>query len=73
MSTTSTVTMLSTVGVAEVGVAAVISLIILLSASKILSASKLWNERLSTSFNLAIWPLVVTFVAIVFFRVTEIL
>ncbi len=72
-STTTVITMFSTVGVAEAGVVAVICLIILLSASEILSASKLWNGRLSASFNLTIWPLVITFFAIVFFRVMEIL
>lgn len=71
--TSSTITMFSSVGLAEVSVASVICLIVLLSASEILSASKLWNERLSLSFNLAILPLIVAFCAVVLYKVAEIL
>ena len=71
--TSSTITMLSTVGLAEISVASVICLIVLLSASEILSASKLWNERLSLSFSLAILPLIVAFCAVVLYKVAEIL
>lgn len=69
----STITMFSTVGLAEISVASVICLIVLLSASEILSASKLWNERIKLSFNLAIMPLVMAFCAVVLYKVTEIL
>jgi hypothetical protein len=65
--------MFSTVGVSEVGVAAVICLIILLAASEILSASKLWNSRLALALNIAIMPLCAAFLAIVCYRVLEIL
>ncbi len=69
----STITMFSTVGLAEISVASVICLIVLLSMSEILSASKLWNERLKLSFNLTILPLVLAFCAVVLYKVAEIL
>jgi hypothetical protein len=56
-----------------VSVSAVLCLILLLSASEILSASKLWNKHLSLSLNLAILPLVVTFFAIVVFNVMKVI
>jgi hypothetical protein len=65
----SAISEITTIGVSEVSVAAVLCLIVLLSASEILSASKLWNRNLSHSLNLAILPLVVTFIAIVVFNV----
>jgi hypothetical protein len=73
MSTTSAMSAFTTPGVAEVSVAAVICLIVLLSASEILSASKLWNKHLAHSLNLAILPLVVTFFAIVAFNIIKVL
>jgi hypothetical protein len=65
----SAISEITTIGVSEVSLAAVLCLIVLLSASEILSASKLWNRNLSHSLNLAILPLVVTFIAIVVFNV----
>jgi hypothetical protein len=73
MGTTSAMSAFTTIGVAEVSVAAVICLIVLLSASEILSASKLWNKHLSLSLNLAILPLIVTFFAIVAFNIIKVL
>ena len=73
MSTTSEMSAFTTTGVAEASVATVICLIVLLSASEILSASKLWNKHLALSLNLAILPLVVTFFAIVAFNIIKIL
>jgi len=58
----------TTIGEAEVSLAAMLCLIVLLSASEILSASKVWNKNLSHSLNFAIFPLVVTFIAIVLFK-----
>jgi hypothetical protein len=69
--TASTVSAITTIGVAEASVAAVLCLIVLLSASEILSASKLWNKNLSHSLNLAILPLVLTFFAIVAFDIIK--
>jgi hypothetical protein len=71
--TTAAISALTTTGVAEVSVGAVLCLIVLLSASEILSASKLWSKHLSLSLNLAIIPLVVTFFAIVAFNIMKVL
>ncbi|NYT01743.1 MAG: hypothetical protein GKC10_03160 [Methanosarcinales archaeon] len=65
--------MMSAIGVSEVSVISVVALIALLSASEILSASKLWNRQLSASLNMAIIPLCLAFLAIVVYRVAEIL
>jgi len=69
LSATSAMSALSPIGVAKVSVTTVLCLIVLLSASEVLSASKLWNKHLSLSLNIAILPLVVTFFAIIAFRV----
>ena len=73
MSTTSEMSAFTITGVADASVATVVCLIVLLSASEILSASKLWNKHLALSLNLAILPLVVTFFAIVAFNVIKVL
>jgi hypothetical protein len=73
MSTTSEMSAFAITGVAEASVATVICLIVLLSASEILSASKLWNKHLARSLNLVILPLVVTFFAIVAFNIIKVL
>ncbi|NMC09733.1 MAG: hypothetical protein GYA39_01955 [Methanothrix sp.] len=65
--------MFSVVGVSEISVVSVVCLIALLSASEILSASSLWNKRLSTMLNLAIVPLVLTFFLIVGYKVVDVL
>ncbi len=70
---TSAVSTITTIGVAEVSEAAVLCLIVLLSASGILSASKLWNKNLSHSLNLAVLPLIVTFIAIILFNALKVL
>jgi len=67
--TTSAVSAITTIGLAEVSMAAVLCLIVLLSVSWILSASKLWNKNLSHSLNLAILPLILTFLAIAAFNI----
>jgi hypothetical protein len=59
-------------GVSEISIITVVCLIALLSASEILSASKMWNKRLATMLNLAIIPMVLTFTMIVAFKVTEV-
>lgn len=71
--TSSVVSMFSVVGVSEISVVSVVCLIALLSASEILSASSLWNKRLSTMLNLAIVPLVLTFFLIVGYKVVDVL
>lgn len=71
--TSSAITLFAQTGVSEISIISVISLIALLSCSEILSASKLWNRRLSTMLNLAIMPMVVVFFAIVAFKVMAVL
>jgi len=71
-STTSVITTFATVGVPEISVISVICLIVLLSASEILSASSQWNKRLSTMLNLAIVPMVLTFFLIVGYKVIDV-
>ena len=71
LSTTSAMSAFTTIGVAEVSIAAVICLIVLLSALEIHFASKLRNKNLSFSFSLAIPPLIVIFIAIVVFNVLK--
>ncbi len=66
------VTTFATIGVSEISVVSVICLIILLSASEILSASSQWNKRLSTMLNLAIVPMVLTFFLIVGYKVIDV-
>src|SRR5690606_25662771 len=50
-----------------------IGLIALLSLKEVLSASEKWNKYINNSFNLAIVPLLLSFVAIVFFKVLQII
>ena len=73
MSTTSSVvSMFSTLGVSEISIITVVCLIALLSASEILSASKMWNKRLATMLNMAIIPMVLTFFLIVGYKVLDV-
>lgn len=71
--TTSAISASTTIGVSDLSVIAVLCLIVLLSASEILAATKLWNKNLSNSLNLTIIPLFVTFIAIVVFNVIKML
>lgn len=74
MSTTSSVvSTFTTIGLSEMSIVTVICLIVLLSASEILSATKFWNGRLSTILNLTIIPMVLTFFAIVGYKVMEVI
>ncbi|WP_292466011.1 hypothetical protein [Methanolobus sp.] len=67
------ISMTTGIGLPEYGVLAVIALIALLSAKEILSASEKWTRDLSDSLNMGIGPLLVAFVAIVVFKVTDII
>nr|WP_094226579.1 hypothetical protein [Methanolobus psychrotolerans] len=67
------VSMTTQPGLPEYGVLAVVALILLLSAKEILSASEKWNKSLDCSLNMTILPLLVSFVAIVIFKISEIL
>ncbi|MDP2217142.1 MAG: hypothetical protein Q8J68_07655 [Methanolobus sp.] len=67
------ISMTTGTGLPEYGVLAVIALIALLSGKEILSASEKWNRDLSHSLNMGIGPLLVAFVAIVVFKVADII
>ena len=71
--TTSVISMFSTIGVSDVSIITVVCLIALLSASEILSASKLWNRQLAARLNSAIIPMVLTFFLIVIYKVMDVL
>lgn len=73
LSTTSVGSLFSIAGVPDTSIIAVVCLIALLAASEILSASKLWSKRPSTMLNLAIFPMVMAFLAIVCFNVMNVL
>jgi len=64
--------MFATLGVSDISIITVVCLIALLSASEILSASQVWNKRLSTMLNLAIAPMVLTFFLIVAYKVIDV-
>ncbi|MCJ7443262.1 MAG: hypothetical protein MUO26_01805 [Methanotrichaceae archaeon] len=63
--------MFTTVGVPEIGVVTIASLVVLLGIFEVLSGSDLWNKRLAALLNLAISPMLLTFLLIVLFKVRE--
>lgn len=67
------VSMMTDIEAPEYGVLIVIVLIFLLSAKEILSASKCWTKSLGTSFDMSIFTLLIVFVDIVIFKITEII
>ncbi len=67
------VSMTTPIGLPEYGVLAVIALILLLSAKEIMSVSENWNKRLDSSLNMTTLPLLVSFAAIVIFKISEII
>ena len=69
----SAISMTTRLGLPQYGVAVVVGLIILLCLREVLSASRYWNKSLNNSFNLAITPLLLCFVAIVGVEVFAIL
>lgn len=71
--TSSVVDVLAASAVSEIGIIVMVCLIAILSTSEILSATKYWNKRLSAILNLAIAPLIVTFLAIVGYKVLTVL
>jgi hypothetical protein len=64
--------MVTTPGLPQYGAVVVVGLIILLSLKEVLSASEKWNLSLNSSFNLAISPLLVSFIMIVVYKIAEI-
>jgi hypothetical protein len=69
----SAISMIANPGLPHFGAAIFVGLIILLSLKEILSASDYWNKSLNNSFNLAILPLLLCFLAIIFYEVVFIL
>ncbi|WP_292381618.1 hypothetical protein [Methanosarcina sp. UBA289] len=69
----SAISMITTPGLPHYGAAVVVGLIALLSLKEVLSASEKWNKYLNNSFNLAIFPLLLSFAAIVYFKVNAII
>jgi hypothetical protein len=64
---------ITTRGLPQYGAAVVIGLIILLSLKEILSASNQWNKSLNESLNIAILPLLLSFVGIVIFKAASVI
>ncbi|MBN2110221.1 MAG: hypothetical protein JW705_03925 [Methanosarcinaceae archaeon] len=58
-------------GLQEYDILVVIALILLLSIKEIMSASDRWNKSLECFFYIAIIPLLVSFVAIIIFKISE--
>jgi hypothetical protein len=52
---------------------AIVALIILLCMAEILLASKYWSERVSSTINTAILPLLLVFCAIVLLKILQVL
>ena len=67
------VSMTTPIGLPEYGVLAVIALILLLSAKEILSVSQRWNKKLDCSLNMTTLPLLISFAAIVIYKISEII
>lgn len=68
----SAVSMITAPGLPQYGASVVIGLIGLLSIKEVFSASEKWNSSLSSSFNLAILPLLLCFAGIVSFKILDI-
>lgn len=64
---------ITTRGLPQYGATVVVGLIILLSLKEILSASNQWNKNLNESFNIAILPLILSFVGIVIFKAASVI
>lgn len=64
--------MITSPGLPQYGAMVVLGLISLLCLKEIFSASEKWNKYLNESFNLAILPLILSFLGIVFFKIGEI-
>ena len=65
--------MLTAPGLPEFAFIAVIVLILLLSFRDVLSKSKFWGKALDSSLKMGIVPLLISFSAIVIFKIAEIL
>lgn len=68
----SAISMITTPGLSQYGAVIVVGLIVLLSLKEVLSASEKWNSSLNSSFNLAISPLLISFMMMILYKVAEI-
>jgi hypothetical protein len=69
----SALSVLASPGLPQFGYVGVIGLISFLSLKEVLSASKFQGKALETSLNMGIAPLLISFIAIVIFKIAEIL
>ncbi len=67
------ISMTTPMGLSQYGVLAVIGLIAFLSAKEILSACSKWNSNINCLLDMSIFPLLVSFAAIVIYKVAEII
>jgi len=63
--------MIASPGLPQYGAAVFVGLVVLLCLKEVLSASEYWNKSLNSSFNLAILPLLVCFIAIVCYEIAS--
>lgn len=66
------ISMTTPMGLPQYGVLAVIGLIAFLSTKEILSACEKWNSNINCLLDMSIFPLLVSFAAIVIYKVAEI-
>lgn len=73
INTVPTITAVTFVGISEYWMFPVIALIILLSMKEVLLGSTMWTESLDSSLKMSIAPLIVSFVATVIFKISEVI
>ena len=69
----STLLMTTTPRLPELRYIAEIGLISFISFRNVLSESKIWDEDLANSLNMVIVPLLISFCAVIIYKITEIL
>lgn len=69
----SSITMVTTPGLTQYWWSVVLGLIALLSVREVFSVSGIWNQYLDSSFNMAIGPLLINLLLIIFFKVEHII
>jgi hypothetical protein len=67
------ISMTTTPGLTQYGTLVIIGLIVLVSLKEILLESDKWNNFISLSFNVAILPLLLSFVGFLFFLVLKVI
>jgi hypothetical protein len=69
----SAITMIKSPGLPQYGSLMVAGLVLLLSLKEVISSSERWNKYLNNSFNSALIPLLLTFVAIVGYKIMNLI